>query len=187
MAVAHSGGVNPLKPLIRSSTSVTTTLISNANTKKTTSASDLNALKGIARSVKTRRKEVPLRPNYSINLWSIMKNCIGKDLSKIPIPVNFSEPLSMLQRITEELEYSDLLDKASQCDDQWEQMAYVAAFTVTAYSTTATRTNKPFNPLLNETFECDRLDDYGWRSMAEQVSHHPPGVAVVCHYFSCPC
>jgi oxysterol-binding protein 1 len=35
-----------------------------------------------------------------------------------------------------------------------------------------------FNPLLNETFECDRLDDYGWRSVAEQVSHHPPGVAV---------
>ena len=83
----------------------------------------------------------------------------------------------MLQRITEELEYSNLLDSASQCDDQWEQMAYVAAFTISAYSTTATRTNKPFNPLLGETYECDRLDDYGWRSISEQVSHHPPGVA----------
>ena len=177
--VSNTSGVNPVKPLIRSVTSVTSALVSNSNTKKTTSASDLNSLKGISRQAKIRRKEVPLRPNYSLNLWSIMKNCIGKDLSKIPIPVNFSEPLSMLQRITEELEYSDLLDKASTCEDQWEQMAYVAAFTVTAYSTTATRTNKPFNPLLNETFECDRLDDYGWRSVAEQVSHHPPGVAVV--------
>ena len=170
--------VNPNKPLVRSTTSVTPSTIAMINTKKTTSASDLNFLKGVSRQVKQRRKEITLRPNYSINLWSIMKNCIGKDLSKIPIPVNFSEPLSMLQRITEELEYSDLLDRAAQCEDQWEQMAYVAAFTVTAYSTTATRTNKPFNPLLNETFECDRLDDYGWRSMAEQVSHHPPGVAV---------
>jgi hypothetical protein len=97
-----------------------------------------------------RRKVITSRPNYSLNLWGIMKNCIGKDLSKIPIPVNFSEPISMLQRMTEELEYSDLLDIAAACTDQWEQMAYVAAFTISAYSTTATRTNKPFNPLLGE-------------------------------------
>lgn len=131
-----------------------------------------------------RRTQITPRPNYSINLWSIMKNCIGKDLSKIPIPVNFSEPISMLQRITEELEYSQLLDQAAECEDQWEQMALVAAFTVTSYSTTATRTNKPFNPLLGETFEFDRSDDLGWRSISEQVGHHPPGFAFVClHHF----
>ena len=83
----------------------------------------------------------------------------------------------MLQRITEELEYSDLLDAAASSEDQWEQMAYVAAFTVSSFSTTATRTNKPFNPLLGETYECDRLDDFGWRALSEQVSHHPPGFA----------
>ena len=42
---------------------------------------------------------------FLFSLWSIMKNCIGKDLSKIPLPVNFSEPLSMLQRLGEEYEY----------------------------------------------------------------------------------
>ena len=42
---------------------------------------------------------------YLSSLWSIMKNCIGKDLSKIPVPVNFSEPLSMLQRLVEDFEY----------------------------------------------------------------------------------
>ena len=132
--------------------------------------------------VRQRRKEIPIRPNYSLNLWGIMKNCIGKDLSKIPIPVNFSEPISMLQRIIEELEYSEVLDRASMCEDQWEQMAYVAAFTISSYSTTATRTNKPFNPILGETFECDRLDEvgFGWRAIAEQVSHHPPGLSVHC-------
>ena len=42
-------------------------------------------------------------------------------------------------------------------------MAYVAAFTVSSYSTTAVRSNKPFNPLLGETFELDRSDDMGFR------------------------
>ena len=34
---------------------------------------------------------------------------------------------------------------------------------------TTLRTGKPFNPLLGETFECDRTEDLGWRSFAEQV------------------
>ncbi|CAF0862198.1 unnamed protein product [Adineta steineri] len=128
-------------------------------------------------SKRKRRDRVPERPNFSINLWSIIKNSVGKDLSKIPVPVNFSEPMSMLQRITEELEYGSVLDVAAKINDNWEQLAYVAAFTVSSYSTTATRVNKPFNPLLGETFECDRTDDLGWRSLAEQVSHHPPALA----------
>lgn len=60
-----------------------------------------------------RRTRVPDKPNYPLNLWSIMKNCIGKDLSKIPMPVNFSEPLSMLQRLTEDYEYAEILDIAA--------------------------------------------------------------------------
>ncbi|GBM53085.1 Oxysterol-binding protein 1 [Araneus ventricosus] len=130
--------------------------------------------------VKNRRLTVPEKPNYSLNLWSIMKNCIGKELTKIPMPVNFNEPLSTLQRLTEEYEYSDLLDKAAQCSDSCEQMAYVAAYTVSAYATTSNRTGKPFNPLLGETYECDRTDDYGWRCLSEQVSHHPPMLAQHC-------
>lgn len=35
-----------------------------------------------------RRTHIPAKPNYSLNLWSIMKNCIGKELSKIPMPVS---------------------------------------------------------------------------------------------------
>ncbi|KFP64361.1 Oxysterol-binding protein 1, partial [Cariama cristata] len=35
---------------------------------------------------KRRRTRIPDKPNYSLNLWSIMKNCIGKELSKIPMP-----------------------------------------------------------------------------------------------------
>uniref|UniRef100_A0A3Q2XTM3 Oxysterol-binding protein n=1 Tax=Hippocampus comes TaxID=109280 RepID=A0A3Q2XTM3_HIPCM len=126
---------------------------------------------------RTRRSRIPDKPNYSLNLWSIMKNCIGKDLSKIPMPVNFNEPLSMLQRLTEDVEYSELLDRAARCDSSLEQMCLVAAFSVSSYSTTIHRTSKPFNPLLGETYELDRLQEYGYRSICEQVSHHPPAAA----------
>uniref|UniRef100_A0A668VE01 Oxysterol-binding protein n=1 Tax=Oreochromis aureus TaxID=47969 RepID=A0A668VE01_OREAU len=124
-----------------------------------------------------RRTHIPDKPNYSLNLWSIMKNCIGKELSKIPMPVNFNEPLSMLQRLTEDLEYHELLDKAARCDSSLEQMCLVAAFSVSSYSTTVHRTAKPFNPLLGETYELDRLEEFGYRSVCEQVSHHPPAAA----------
>ncbi|XP_048467264.1 oxysterol-binding protein 2-like isoform X2 [Rhincodon typus] len=130
-----------------------------------------------AKPYRKRRTQIPDKPNYSINLWSIMKNCIGKELSKIPMPVNFNEPLSMLQRLTEDLEYHELLDKAARCDNPAEQMCYVAAFSVSSYSTTTHRTAKPFNPLLGETFELDRLEESGFRSLCEQVSHHPPAAA----------
>ncbi|XP_009891639.1 PREDICTED: oxysterol-binding protein 2, partial [Charadrius vociferus] len=126
---------------------------------------------------KRRRTRIPDKPNYSLNLWSIMKNCIGKELSKIPMPVNFNEPLSMLQRLTEDLEYHDLLDKAVKCESSTEQMCFVAAFSVSSYSTTVHRTAKPFNPLLGETYELDRLEEFGFRSLCEQVSHHPPAAA----------
>ncbi|CAF2975068.1 unnamed protein product [Rotaria socialis] len=136
-----------------------------------------NSNQQVAVSKRKRRDGIPERPNYSINLWSIIKNCVGKDLSKIPIPVNFSEPISMLQRMTEELEYSSVLDTAAKINNNWEQLAYVAAFTISSYSTTTTRVNKPFNPLLGETYECDRTEDLGWKSIAEQVSHHPPALS----------
>ncbi|XP_053135595.1 oxysterol-binding protein 2 isoform X8 [Hemicordylus capensis] len=126
---------------------------------------------------KRRRCRIPDKPNYSLNLWSIMKNCIGKELSKIPMPVNFNEPLSMLQRLTEDLEYHELLDKAVKCESSVEQMCFVAAFSVSSYSTTVHRTAKPFNPLLGETYELDRLEELGFRSLCEQVSHHPPAAA----------
>ncbi|XP_029159626.1 oxysterol-binding protein 1 isoform X3 [Nylanderia fulva] len=139
-----------------------------------------NGGSGTRMTKRKRRLKVPDKPNYPLNLWSIMKNCIGKDLSKIPMPVNFSEPLSMLQRLTEDYEYADILDRAAECTDSYEQMAYVAAFTISSYSTTAARTGKPFNPLLGETYECDRTDDLGWRAISEQVSHHPPMLAQHC-------
>lgn len=76
----------------------------------------------------------------------------------------------MLQRLSEDFEYSRCLDRAAESEDSAEQLAYLAAFTISSYSTTTNRSTKPFNPLLGETYECDRTDDYGWKSIAEQVN-----------------
>lgn len=92
--------------------------------------------------------------------------------------MDFNEPLSALQRLTEDLDYSYLLDDAANETDQNRRLALVSIFALTAYATTSQRTSKPFNPLLSETFECDRRQDKGFISVAEQVSHHPPRSAL---------
>ncbi|KAL3316154.1 hypothetical protein Ciccas_005203 [Cichlidogyrus casuarinus] len=132
---------------------------------------------------RVRRKHMNPRPNIRLHLWSFIKNVIGKDLTQIPLPVHFNEPLSALQRVTEDLTYSALLDKAAECGNRGDhvmQLAYFAAFTVSIYSQSLERTTKPFNPLLGETYELDRATEpeWGWRSISEQVSHHPPIVAL---------
>eukprot|EP00058_Branchiostoma_floridae_P002494 XP_002587982.1 hypothetical protein BRAFLDRAFT_88961 [Branchiostoma floridae] len=107
------------------------------------------------------------------SVWTILKQCIGKELSKITMPVVFNEPLSFLQRLCEYMDYSYLLDKASASEDSLVRLQYVTAFAVSACSSNEHRLSKPFNPLLGETYELDR-PDLGFRIVAEQVSHHPP-------------
>jgi len=121
-----------------------------------------------------RQLPVPKTETEGVNLWNLLCKNIGKDLSKISMPVTLNEPLSTLQRLCEELEYSDLLDKAVTATTPLERMMWVAAFSISAYgSSNARASHKPFNPLLGETFECVR-EDRGFRYVAEQVSHHPP-------------
>ncbi|KAA8588116.1 hypothetical protein FQN60_001310 [Etheostoma spectabile] len=122
----------------------------------------------------------PCPDTSNINLWNILRNNIGKDLSKVSMPVELNEPLNTLQRMCEELEYSELLDKAAETEDPFERMALVAAFAVSGYSSTFYRAgSKPFNPLLGESYECIR-EDKGFCFFSEQVSHHPPISACHC-------
>ncbi|KAF3694839.1 Oxysterol-binding protein-related protein 6 [Channa argus] len=122
----------------------------------------------------------PCPDTSNINLWNILRNNIGKDLSKVSMPVELNEPLNTLQRMCEELEYSELLDKAADTEDPFERMVLVAAFAVSGYSSTYYRAgSKPFNPLLGETYECIR-EDKSFCFFSEQVSHHPPISACHC-------
>ncbi|CAL8279905.1 unnamed protein product [Lota lota] len=125
--------------------------------------------------VKKHRSSLPA-PMFSrndISIWSILKKCIGMELSKIAMPVMFNEPLSFLQRLAEYMEHTYLLQQANTSTDSVERMKCVAAFAVSAVASQWERTGKPFNPLLGETYELIR-EDLGFRWLSEQVSHHPP-------------
>uniref|UniRef100_A0A670YC53 Oxysterol-binding protein n=1 Tax=Pseudonaja textilis TaxID=8673 RepID=A0A670YC53_PSETE len=129
----------------------------------------------LSNGIKKHRTSLP-SPMFSRNdfsIWSILRKCIGMELSKITMPVIFNEPLSFLQRLTEYMEHTYLIHKAGLLPDPVERMKCVAAFAVSAVASQWERTGKPFNPLLGETYELVR-EDLGFRLISEQVSHHPP-------------
>ena len=128
-----------------------------------------------------RRKCLPsLRnPNQKYNIWKVVKDSIGRDLSKMAVPVYYNEPISFLQRFTEDLTYHEIILNASEIEDSCLRLAHVACFGVSSYVSTQLRTMKPFNPLLGETFELVRD---GYRIVSEQVSHHPPISAINCEH-----
>ncbi|KRG04897.1 oxysterol-binding protein-related protein 2 isoform X2 [Drosophila mojavensis] len=118
-----------------------------------------------------RELPAPMLSRKKISVWSVLKNCIGKDLSKITMPVELNEPLSFLQRICEYMEYANVLTYAAHQDNPVDRMKYVAAFAVSALASNLDRLGKPFNPILGETYELQREN---YRIVCEQVSHHPP-------------
>uniref|UniRef100_A0A8C6PQZ0 Oxysterol-binding protein n=1 Tax=Nothobranchius furzeri TaxID=105023 RepID=A0A8C6PQZ0_NOTFU len=120
----------------------------------------------------------PCPDTSNINLWNILRNNIGKDLSKVSMPVELNEPLNTLQRMCEELEYSELLDKAAETEDPFERMVCVFV-SFAAVRSHCRAGSKPFNPLLGESYECIR-EDKGFCFFSEQVSHHPPISACHC-------
>ncbi|XP_035037255.1 oxysterol-binding protein-related protein 7 [Hippoglossus stenolepis] len=128
-----------------------------------------------------RRTTIPApgADNSQIGIMTILYNNIGKDLSRVSMPVALNEPLSLLQRLSEELEYTELLDIANSIDDPYERMVYVATFSISGYAWASWRNHyKPFNPVLGETYESHR-EERGFHFISEQVSHHPPISA--CH------
>ncbi|KAI0172786.1 Oxysterol-binding protein-domain-containing protein [Hypoxylon sp. FL1284] len=131
-----------------------------------------SAFRGYENGLRKRLKlDEDNRPK--IGLWGILKSMIGKDMTKMTLPVSFNEPTSLLYRTGEDMEYADLLNMAADRTDSIERMLYVAAFAASEFASTIGRVAKPFNPLLGETFEYARPDK-GYRFFIEQVSHHPP-------------
>jgi oxysterol-binding protein-related protein 3/6/7 len=126
-----------------------------------------------------RRKTVaaPVMPPPS--LIGFLRKNVGKDLSAVTMPVTANEPLSLLQRAAECMEYSPLLDNAASATDGLERLVYVTAFALSSLSANRVKERairKPFNPLLGETFELVR-EDRGFRLVVEKVSHRPVQLA----------
>ncbi|CAF5054033.1 unnamed protein product, partial [Rotaria sp. Silwood1] len=121
-----------------------------------------------------RTLPAPMLDRSSYSIFSVIKQAIGKDLTRFSIPVIWNEPLSFLQRLAECLEYSSLLDQAALANTSIERFHLLTAFIVSTLSTHLERMSKPFNPLLGETYELKMEGNAPFHYIAEQVSHHPP-------------
>ncbi|KAK8026964.1 oxysterol-binding protein [Apiospora marii] len=131
-----------------------------------------------------RRRTVPAATVPPPSLIAFVRKNVGKDLSTISMPVSSNEPISLVQRVAEQLEYAQLLDKAAKSSSADERLRYMAAFAVSQFSGYRGKERairKPFNPLLGETFEMLRTDSEvpgGFRLVVEKVSHRPVRLAM---------
>ena len=126
-----------------------------------------------------RRENVKAPQLMPPSLIGFLRKNVGKDLSQISMPVSANEPLTLLQRAAEIMEYSSLLDKAATATDGKERLIYVTAYAISTLSSNRVRERairKPFNPMLGETYELVR-EDLGFRFVAEKVSHRPVQLA----------
>lgn len=90
-----------------------------------------------------RRRQLP-SPGVgdTFSALSLFRKNVGKDLSNISMPITMNEPLNMLQRACEELEYSELLDKAAGLSNSLDRLVHVAVFAVSGYASTQYRTGR---------------------------------------------
>jgi len=128
-----------------------------------------------------RRITIPPSAGHPPSLISFLRKNVGKDLSTIAMPVASNEPLSLLERQAEALEYSSLLDEAASpsTTDPADRLLHIAAFAISPLSANRVKERairKPFNPMLGETFELIR-EDRGYRFLAEKISHRPVRIA----------
>jgi hypothetical protein len=125
------------------------------------------------------RKELPWfkDPNIKVSIWAIIKDSIGKDISKLSVPVYFNDPTSLLQKCAQSLEYNSILDEAIKIEETAMRLAYIAVHAISVVTICERNCTKPFNPVLGETYEMV-TDDFEF--ISEQVSHHPPLTANFC-------
>lgn len=126
-----------------------------------------------------RRKVIPPAKVMPPSLVATLRKNVGKDLSTISMPVSANEPISLLQRVAEQLEYAQILDAAVAQKIPAQRLLHVAAFAISQLSSNRCKERairKPFNPMLGETFELVRTEKEvpgGFRLLVEKVSHRP--------------
>ncbi|KJZ76297.1 hypothetical protein HIM_04379 [Hirsutella minnesotensis 3608] len=132
----------------------------------------------------SRRTTIPPATIQPPSLIAFVRKNVGKDLSTISMPVSANEPTSLLQKLAEQLEYAQLLDKASRQKSPTERLLFVTAFAISQFSSGRQKERamrKPFNPLLGETFELVRTNKEipgGFRLLVEKVQHRPVRLAI---------
>jgi len=99
----------------------------------------------------------------------------GRSVMTVSFPVSVFEKRTLLERNAGTMLYApQILNKSAATTDYMEQFRLVIAY-FSATLLVDTYPEKPFNPILGETFQC--LIG-GCPYYAEQISHHPP----ICAY-----
>lgn len=77
-----------------------------------------------------KRDQLPLLrdPNDRPGIWKILKSAVGKDITKMTVPVYMNEPLSMIQKVAEIMEYENTLVRANKETDSRLRLMTVACF-----------------------------------------------------------
>ncbi|CAM1500774.1 Fc.00g099360.m01.CDS01 [Cosmosporella sp. VM-42] len=132
----------------------------------------------------TRRTGIPPAMVLPPSLIAFVRKNVGKDLSTISMPVSANEPLSLLQKVAEQLEYAQLLNQAVKQSTPDDRLLFVTAFAISQFSNGRAKERairKPFNPLLGETYELIRTEKEvpgGFRLLVEKVQHRPVKLAI---------
>lgn len=130
-----------------------------------------------------REFDIPVCTHEPPSILAFVRKNVGKDLSSIAMPVDMNEPVNILQKYAELIEYSELVNNAIQAnadESSGERILRIASFAVSSLSSMRMKernSRKPFNPLLGETFELVR-EDFGIRLISEKVCHRPPVFAM---------
>ena len=114
---------------------------------------------------------VPSDPNWKPNILKLIKDLIGKDITRITLPAYLNQPLCNLVSREEILIYKDGFDRASKEQNPQLRLALAAATVFMSGHNYNAKRRKPMNPLLGQTHEMFWED---LRVISEQVSHHPP-------------
>ena len=110
-------------------------------------------------------------------IFKLLKDLVGKDLSRFSMPVFVNEPTSMLMKPAELMFFNENTIRAADEEDEAKRMLYMAIDMTTQFYCFHKRSGKPFNPLLGETYEVVTPD---FKFFAEMVSHHPPVSSFCC-------
>lgn len=117
--------------------------------------------------------EIKVKPSV---IFKMLRDLIGKDLSKFALPVFINEPAGILMKGGEYGFFSHMLEDACKEPNSIKRLAIVIANFAAVFNQVMGRITKPFNPLLGETYE---FIGKNWRFLGEMVSHHPPVFSMV--------
>ncbi|AGO10184.1 AaceriAEL287Cp [[Ashbya] aceris (nom. inval.)] len=100
----------------------------------------------------------------------------GSDLTRITLPTFILEKKSMLERITNQLQYPEIVLDAHNEKDELLRFVKVVKWYLSGWHIAPKAVKKPLNPVLGEYFTAywDLPNKQQAFYIAEQTSHHPP-------------